>query len=359
MSGSSGGGQQASAPQATPQQLADAYISNLPSILNVTNAQANPTAQALASAATGVNPLYTQSGLNQLNQFAGGYQGAGNNLATNQSNFTADLLGGAGARAAIGANNLSNTLNPAQRASNTQAANLVNSINLNGLSGGEQAAAERSLNQSNYATGNLGLDNATNAVSNAMNFGNALQAKRAALGSALGAAQGVASNQNQFVNPVGTALGSGNVSSNFGLGTFNPTQGANAGNAALNFGSGVFGGQASNASAQRSFGGSSNTSGALCCFIFLESYNGTLPESVRRCRDYYYLTQPEVARGYKSMAKWLVPLMKKYSIVRSLVNLVMVKPITAYGEWLVGNSEIKGGEMSKKFWFFIWKQLGR
>jgi len=359
MSGSSGGGNQASTPQATPQQLADAYTHNLPNILGVTNAQAIPTAQAQANAAVGANPVYTASGLSQLNQFAPGYQSAGNNLATNQADFTTSLINGSGGQAANAANNLSNALNPAQAASNAQAANLVNSINLNGLSGGEQSAVERSLNQSNYATGNLGLDNATNAVSNAMNFGNALQAKRTALGSALGSAGGVASNQNSFVNPLGTALNAGNVSNNFGLGTFNPTQGANAGAGALNFGSSIFGGQASNASAQVSEGGSHNASGGLCCFIFLESYNGILPESVRVCRDYYYNKEPQVAKGYKRMANWLVPLMQKHSTVRSLVNKVMVKPITQYGEWLAGNSKVENGRKYKQFWFFIWKQLGR
>jgi len=53
----------------------------------------------------------------------------------------------------------------------------VNAINLNGLSPGEAAATERSLNQSNTSTGNLGLLNPTNTISNAMNFGGAFNSK--------------------------------------------------------------------------------------------------------------------------------------------------------------------------------------
>ena len=318
MSGSSGSSNQSSAPQATPQQLADAYKNNLPSILGVTNAQATPTAQSLANAATSVNPIYTQSGLNQLNQFAPGYQTAGNTLGTNQAQYTTGLLNGAGGQAAQAASNLSNSLNPAQQASNTQATNLVNSINLNGLSGGEQAATERSLNQSNYATGNLGVDNATNAVSNAMNFGNALQAKRTALGSALQSAGGVASNQNTFANPVATALNAGNTSTNFGLGTFAPTQGTAAGSSALGFGSSIFGGQAQNASASKTT--QQNANAGICFLTTACCEYKELPDDceeltvLRRFRDEcvpkkmveeYYEIGPEIVKNINGDKKVL------------------------------------------------------
>jgi hypothetical protein len=275
---SSGSGSQQSTPQLTPQQLINLYTQSFPQMLQTTVGQAPTTANALAGAAAGANPIYTAAGLSQLQNLAPGYQQAGANLATNQAQSTTGLLAGAGGQAAQAATNLSNTLNPVQGAANTQATNLVNSINLNGLSGGEQAATERSLNQSNYATGNLGLDNATNAVSNAMNFGNALQAKRTALGSALGTAGNIASNQNTFVNPVGTAIGAGNVSNNFGLGTFNPTQANNTLTAPLTFGSSVFSPTASNASASNFYGSNNNqmAQGGICCFIFMEAFNGDI-----------------------------------------------------------------------------------
>lgn len=222
MSGSTSGGH--TNPQMSPTEMLDTYNQYLPASLGTTLGQSQNTAMSLAGAASAANPVYTQSGLNQLNEYAGGYQQAGNELTQQQAANTNQLLQGAGGAAARSAAALNNELNPAQAASNTQAANLVNSINLNGLSPGEQNAVERSVGQANVGSGNLGLLNATNTVSNAMNFGNALQAKRTALSSALGAASGVSANQQTQVNPVGTAISAGNASNNFGLGQFNSTQ---------------------------------------------------------------------------------------------------------------------------------------
>lgn len=361
MSGGTSGQSQSNqyTPQLTPQQLIDTYNQNLPQTLGITAAQAAPTAASIAGAAAGANPIYTASGLQQLNQYAPAYQQAGANLATQQAQTTTGLLQGAGGQAAQAAGALSNSLNPAQQAANTQATNLVNSINLNGLSGGEQAATERSLNQSNYATGNLGLDNATNAVSNAMNFGNALQAKRTALGSALGTATGVASNQNQFVNPVGTATAAGNTSSNFGLGTFAPNQGNSTANSALTFGQSIFAPTASNASASGGSGAGSGSSaqGGLCCFIFMEAYYGELPECVRLCRDRYYRVMPAVANGYTKMAAWLVPLMRHNRLVRWMVWHTMVRPLTEYGKFILRCGGNRRYRFARRFWFTIWNNI--
>lgn len=235
MSGSTSNG--STTPQATPQQMLSLYNQYLPSSLATTVAQSVPTSATLGGAAAMANPIYTASGLQQLGSYAPGYAQEGNLLSQQQAMNNSNLVSGAGGLTAMEGAGLNQLLNPAQAASNGQAANLVNSINLNGLSGGEQASVERSLNQSNYASGNLGLDNATNAVSNAMNFGNALQAKRTALGQALGAAGAVSSNQQTQVNPLGTALGAGNTSGNFGLSQFNPTQANSTLTAPLSFGS--------------------------------------------------------------------------------------------------------------------------
>jgi hypothetical protein len=264
---STGGSTSKSTPQLNPTQLLNLYNSNLPTSMQAASSGVAPTNTALAQSAAGANPIYTASGLQQLNQYAPGYQNAGANLSAQQTLSQADLLGGAGGLYALMGSGLTNLLNPAQNASNTQAANLVNSINLNGLSGGEQSAVERSLNQSNYATGNMGLDNATNAVQNAMQFGNALQAKRAALGSALGSASGVASNQNTAFNPISAIGNASNAGNNFGLSQFNPTQ-ANANvTAPLSFASSMFGPLASNASAPITSSSARNQSFNFGCFL--------------------------------------------------------------------------------------------
>jgi hypothetical protein len=361
MSGGVSGGSQKGTPQLTPQQLIDTYNQNLPQMLGTTVGQATPTATLLAGAASAANPIYTASGLQQLNQYAPGYQQAGANLATQQAQSTADLINGAGGNAATAATNLSNRLNPVQAAEQTQAQNLLSSINLNGLSPGETNAVQRSLNQSNYSTGNLGLSNATNDVSNAMNFGNALAAKQSTLSSALGAAGGVASNQNSFVNPVGTATSAGNTSTNFGLGTFAPTQANSTVTAPLTFGSSIFSPTASNASASNTKGSQSSVSGGICCFIFMEAYNGQLPENVRKCRDLYYEMYPQVANGYVKMSRWLVPSMKRVSAVRWIVNKFMVIPLTKFGNYVqvCDSGEGRRYKIYQKFWFIVWNFLGK
>lgn len=81
---------------------------------------------------------------------------------------------------------------PALNAANQGAVAGVNAINLNGLSPGESNAVERSLNQSNTSTGNLGLLNPETTVANAMNFGGAFNSKIPLLNSATQTASGVA-----------------------------------------------------------------------------------------------------------------------------------------------------------------------
>jgi hypothetical protein len=209
-SSSSSTSKSTSNPQLTTQQLLQLYGQALPQIANVGASSIAPVNNALAS-----------SGLQQVGQYGTQYAGQGANIANINDLLSSGILNSGGTALSAAANPLISSSNPAQAASEAQATNLLNSINLNGLSGGEQDAVERSLNQSNYATGNLGLDNATNAVSNAMDFGNALQAKRAALTSALGAAQGVSSTQNNIFSPVSTAL-QNPAATNFGLSQFQP-----------------------------------------------------------------------------------------------------------------------------------------
>jgi hypothetical protein len=112
------------------------------------------------------------------------------------------------------------TASPALNAANQGATTAVNAINLNGLSPGESNAIERSTNQGNTATGNLGLINPTNTISNAMNFGGAFNSKigllNAATNTATGAANANTSNLSatgNLFNPVGSAASAPTFSS--------------------------------------------------------------------------------------------------------------------------------------------------
>lgn len=105
---------------------------------------------------------------------------------------------------------------------------------------------------------------------------------------------------------------------------------------------------------------SAGASFSLCCFIFMEAYNGTLPTSVRRYRD---LKAPESSRrrnGYIRMSRWLVPAMRVFGFSRCATNLLLIKPLTCYGEWFYGNNRF--GWVFKPvevFWMKVWELIGK
>lgn len=98
--------------------------------------------------------------------------------------------------------------------------------------------------------------------------------------------------------------------------------------------------------------------GGGCCFIFLEATNGNLPESVRLARDEFLTIEKQ--RGYYKLSEVLVPLMRRYSSVKTAVNWLMVKPMTAWGNWYY--NRIRIGFVFYpvvKFWFSIFAFLGQ
>lgn len=314
-------------PQATPQQMLALYNQYLPQSLATTVGQAVPTANTLAGAAASANPIYTASGLQQLSSYAPGYAQVGNNLSQQQAGNTANLLSGQGGVAAAEATGLSNVLNPLQTTNQLQGANLLNSINLNGLTGPQTAQVERSLNQSNYATGNLGLDNATNAVSNAMQFGNALQNKQSQLSSALGTTSNIAANQNSFTNPVSTALNSGNTSGNFGLSTFAPTQANSNLTAPLSFGSALGNQIAGVSSAANSSGSGGSIQGGICYITTIVCEHKGLADDcemltiLRKFRD--ECVPKNIIDEYYKLAPIILPKIKNSWRLRNKISSIL------------------------------------
>ena len=358
--------------------LLDEYQSALPGLTSVQNQQLQPTAQTQLQTAQQTNP---------------GYQALANSNTQAGGSSLASLLSGSGGQAAQAGQSLNQLLNPnyygniatatgVNNAAATQASNLLGAINLNGLSPGEFNATQRAQNQGNIGSGNLGLNNNTNSIMNAMNFGGAFNSKLGLLGNALGSASGVSNAATGTANAASSNAGfspTGTASSAFQLPS-NPQTASNAQSANTATGGQVLGAISPLANSQNqfnnqteyansiqgiagSFGGGNGMSGGNgCCFIFLESYNGTLPWFVRECRNYYYKQNPRVARGYVKMANWLVPLMRRYRIVKSLVNILMVKPITKYGGWLCdveGYSNCNLYKPFKSFWFTVWNYLGK
>lgn len=209
---------------------------------------------ALADAQARGTPLgYNALNLQQMQRYAlpeaqVGQQVADSNAQAGARTNLAQITG-AGGQAATAATALNRQLNPgfytASDAASKGAADTISNINLKGLSPGESNAVERSLNQTNTATGNLGLVNPMNTISNAMNFGGAYNAKLGLMNNAVGAAsQAAQASGASGINPVSVALGQPNVStmSNFGSGQFtntNPSSVAGAAGNAFNFGSGT------------------------------------------------------------------------------------------------------------------------
>ena len=60
------------------------------------------------------------------------------------------------------------------------------------------------------------------------------------------------------------------------------------------------------------------------------------------------------------MAKWLVPLMHRYALVRNLVWHTMVSPLTKYGMFITRQQrDGRKYRIHRKFWFSIWNFLGK
>lgn len=235
-------------PESTAKML-QSYAQYLPGVLQATNSQAVPTAQsqlaadqATAGGEANLNASLTAQYAPILAQINSMIQ---NQQTQSGSSTINSELTGAGGDAAKSASDLLAQTNPAYAktigSASTAAQNLVNSYNLNGLSPGETNAVERSTNQSNTATGNLGLSNPTNVVSNAMNFGDAFNAKRSALNTAIGTANQTAGTASAGFNPIGVATSQPSTS---GLTQFQQSgTGASGAQGALSFGQGLLGNQ--------------------------------------------------------------------------------------------------------------------
>lgn len=372
---SSGNAGQAQSTSGTQTGNINQYMQYLPAVSQATN---NAATQAQIQAQPALDALNQQ----ELSTYALPAAQVGQNVAASNAQAGAAsnlaLLNGTGGQAASAGQALNQQLNPNYyqplSAAAKGATSALGAINLTGLSPGESNATERSLNQSNVGTGNLGLLNPTNTIANAMNFGGAFNSKIPLMENAVNTATGVAGTaaSNAGYSPTGTALGTSQT--NQGTSFTTPQIGTTTSPTATSSGisNALLGSLTSTANtnlqplATSSYQNSqfnvdstrANTMAQACCFIFLEAMNGSLPPHVRACRDYFYECEPSVARGYKKMANWLVPLMKRFSMVKWIINMTMVKPITQYGGWLKGvNTTGHRYYTIKSFWFNIWRNL--
>lgn len=264
-----GGTYNAPSPQPTWKVLQQ-YTNWLPALSNATSSTLPNQAQQQFNATLATQPLYNALNLQQAQNYAVPLAQVGQDVTRSNALSGAETnrqqIMGAGGASALAAGDLARASNPnyynVQDAASGKAREMLDSFNLHGLSGGEASAIERSNNQGLTKTGNLGLNNGTNVIANAMNFGGAFNNKLDRLQGALGSAnQTATSAQNTGFNPVNIALGQPNASTmgNFGTGTFSNTNAGTqnaAGGNAFGFGSSVLGAQAgmNNAATQGAYG---------------------------------------------------------------------------------------------------------
>lgn len=231
---------------------------------------------------------------------------------------------------------------------------LLNAMDPTRLSGSEQAEVERGLNRMNVNTGTANAPSQLNTVKNAMTFGSALQDKQGRFAQALGTATGALPNFKSDINKFNTE--------------FSKTVGQDpsANSASGQFTEYVGGLQAGHNQAlsnrrqwdERIFDGV----GSICCFIFMEHYGypeSKIPWFVRASRDLHYTDA--ICRGYRKMSRWLVPAMRKYSLVRELVDRFMIQPLTNHAGYVYnvkGYSHGWTNEPHKRFWLWLWKKMG-
>ena len=192
----------------------------LPGLLQQMSGQLPAVASMGALSSAAQQPILNASNLANVNAFGVPLAQAGQQVAASNTGSVAGL---------------NQQYNPSYALANQIGSN----INLSGLSPGESNAVERSLNQTNTATGNLGLINPLNTVSNAMNFGGMYNNK---LGIAANALSPMTS---ASVGSGVPAAASGNT---FGTGQFvqaNPSTSQIPSSSVFGFGSSLLGNQTS------------------------------------------------------------------------------------------------------------------
>src|SRR6266550_214249 len=188
-------------------------MQNLPQYMNLVNSQLKPQAESELAASQATSPGYQKLLTKLYEQYAPRLAEAGSKAEAVSRKGTAatdvELLQGAGGQAARESQVLDKTLNPeyykTRAAEASKLGDLLGSINLNNAN----PEAERLISQENARSGNASVPSATGTVSNALSFGNELQKRRDALGSAINIASNFLQPSSGSFNSTNIALGKG------------------------------------------------------------------------------------------------------------------------------------------------------
>lgn len=369
------------APTATEStdSMLQAYIKNLPGLLDVTAKNVLPTEQANLQAQQQLAPAQNQLALDLYKQFAPQFNAVGSQISSQnalaQAGSDLQVLQQYGPQLTAQALAAQKQADPEYYKTREMAqqglANMFNGLpdGSSNLTGGERAEVERSLARDNSARGNEN-PTAIGTVENAMKFGSAgLQRqgqKQAMIANAVNtASQAMAPMQSKIDT---FQLTTGRPSVNSGQTQFAGVK--DVGQNTFSMGQNLLGEVGQNQrsamdinsrrrdSLDRFSQVMSSMPNVSCCFIFLAAHGGELPWWVRYLRN--VLADDETRRGYIRMSRWLVPILQRSAFARVITQAAMTYPITEYGAAMVGvRPEGIVFAPIKRFWFAVWKHLGK
>ncbi len=234
------------------------------------------------------------------------------------------------------------------------------------LSGSELAETERGINRMNTNRGNINVADATSTAAAAGEFGNALAGKQARFGQALSLFPSLAGASKSNISPFEALGRSGQSNPGVQQYSYNPSTASQG--AAFQGQSAATTGQVEQMRQQQpttmdmlNSGWGGLVSPVCGCYIFRAYYGyPDVPLYLRWVRDWEYRRNPSIKEGYKKMARWLVPLMQRYSIVRRAVAWLMLIPLEKHAKYRTGYS--KWGRLAlpfKGFWLTVWSIYGK
>ena len=361
--------------------IMQAIIDHLPDYVKTVTGVAPSYEQAQADLQKTIQPQIAQSNADLYKNIGPQLAQTGSDIARqnalNQASTENAVLQGPGTQEVQTAQRLQQQVDPefysTRALAGSKFSDLLSSYDPNGISGGDMAQVERGLNRQNAALGTGDTPTSTGNISNAFAYGDKLQQNKSNLGAALSQVPAFLNASKSGTDVLQQAVGRSS-SANPGQGQFMGYQQPNVGSATNNMAAGMMNSATSMQQAGLAFDANTYTNQSQqisqlmpsiipCCFIFMQAYNGTLPWFIRHNRDMHYKYDINRGKGYKWMAKWLVPLIEKSEFVSNLVNEVMIIPLSKYGGWLTFeegyNHEDKSYRSYFDFWMNLWSFIGR
>ena len=377
-----GGDPPAPTPSESMDSVLQAYVKNLPQLMQTMGANILPYEQATVAANQQLAPVQNQLALDIARQYGPQFTQVGTEInrlgQLGQAQTDLETLTGPGKQLAAAQLEAQKLADPEYYKSRELALGALGNLfgglpdSRGGLSGAEREEITRSLARDNAARGN-DIPSAATTVENAMRFGAAGEARKAAnesrIANAVGAATGAMPAMKSGIDVLNTTTGRPTI--------MNPGQtqfagvSKDTGSATKDAGQQMFGAasdmavNAANINANRrdtldritQF--QSSLPNVSCCWIFLAAHGGELPWYVRKARDVY--GTDATRRGYKRMSTWLVPIMERSAVVRAIVRTIMTDPLSMYAGYLLSEPTCANGWVFaplKRFWFAVWNRLG-